>query len=315
MASGNDTGSFWMPPQASTVAADVDGLYNFVLWLNIIFFVLITAGTVWLVIRYRRRSNDQYATAQIAHSTWFEALWTFGPLALLVIVFVWGTRVFMDLAVAPEGAYTVQVQAKKWSWTFTHPNGAVVPGELEVPAGRPVRLVMASQDVLHSFFVPDFRVKQDVVPGRLTSLWFEAKAPGEHQIFCTEYCGKDHSRMLAKVKVIAADVDYRGPQTGKPAEVSLEDWGKQLYTKFGCNACHSVDGAKGVGPSFKGLYGKQEALASGGTVLVDENYIMESIYDPNAKLVAGYAGGMPTFKGQIDSEGIQSIIAFIKTLK
>lgn len=315
MASGNDTGSFWMPPQASTIAADVDDLYDFILWLNIIFFVLITVGTIWMVLRYRRKSAEQLATSQIAHNTAYEAVWTFGPLILVAVVFVWGVRVFMNQAVAPEGAYTVQVTAKKWSWTFTHPNGAVVPGELEVPANRPVKLVMASQDVLHSFFVPDFRVKQDVVPGRLTSLWFEAKEPGEHQIFCTEYCGKDHSRMLAKVKVIPADLDYRGPQTGKPQDVAFEDWGKQLYTKFGCSACHSLDGSKGVGPSFKGLYGRQESITGGTSVMVDENYIMESIYDPQAKIVAGFAGAMPTFKGQIDAEGIQGIIAFIKAQK
>ena len=281
----------------------------------LICFVLITVGAIWLVLRYQRKSHDQLATAQIGHNTAFEAAWTFGPLVLLLILFVWGFRLFLNLSVAPEGAYTVQVTAKKWSWTFTHPNGAVVPGELEVPANRPVKLVMASQDVLHSFFVPDFRVKQDVVPGRLTSLWFEAKAPGEHQIFCTEYCGKDHSRMLAKVKVIAADLDYQGPQTGKPDDVTPEDWGKQLYTKYGCIACHTLDGSKGVGPSFKGLYGREESMADGSKVTVNEDYIMESIYDPNAKIVAGFAGGMPTFKGQIDAEGIQSIIAFIKAQK
>lgn len=320
-ASGN---SFWLPRQASTTAPNVDFVFMGITYVCYFFFALVVVLMVLFVVRYRQKGNQIVRHEGASeHNTPLEVTWTVIPVIIVVMIFFGGFKGYLHLATPPANAYQIDVVAKQWSWTFKYPNGAI-SDDLVVPAGRPVKLVMRSDDVLHSLYIPDFRVKKDVVPARYNVLWFQADEPtGKradgsddfHNLFCTEYCGKDHSRMLAKVKVIAADVDYRGPQTGKPAEVSLEDWGKQLYTKFGCNACHSVDGAKGVGPSFKGLYGKQESLASGGTVLVDENYIMESIYDPNAKLVAGFAGGMPTFKGQIDSEGIQSIIAFIKTLK
>ena len=305
-----------MPPQASTVAADVDSLFDFVMLLNYIFFALILFGTVFLVMKYRRKSDDQLATGQVRHNVKLEALWTFGPLIVLIFVFVWGFRVFLDQSVAPEGAYEVQVTAKKWAWSFKHPNGSQEFAKLTVPKNRPVKLVMRSQDVLHSFFVPTFRVKQDVVPGRYTTMWFEATKAGEHQVLCTEYCGKDHSSMMAVVNVIEVpDPDgWEGPKITKPNGKTLAQWGGDLYKSVGCSACHSLDGSKGTGPSFKGLYGKMETLTD-GQVKVDENYLVESIHDPKAKIVKGFGPVMPSYKGQVEGEMLDAIVAFIKAQK
>jgi cytochrome c oxidase subunit 2 len=316
MANPADSGSLWLPPQASTVAADVDGLFDFVMLLNYIFFALIALGTIWLVTKYRRKSDEQLALSQIAHNTMVEALWTFGPLIILVIVFVWGFRVFLDQSVAPEGAYEVQVTAQKWKWSFKHPNGTQEFSELTVPKDRPIKLVMRSNDVLHSFFVPTFRVKQDVVPGRYTTLWFEATKAGDHQVLCTEYCGKEHSNMLAMVKVIEVPdpEGWAGPKITKPIGMTDVEWGSKLYSSVGCSACHSLDGKKGTGPSFKGLYGKTEQLVD-GTVKVDENYLVESIHDPKAKIVKGYGPVMPSYKGQVEGEMLDAIVAFIKAQK
>lgn len=317
MANPADSGSFWLPPSASTVAPEVDGLFDFVMLLNYIFFALIALGTVALVMKYRRKSDDQLALSQIAHSTKVEAIWTFGPLVILIGVFVWGFRVFLNQSVVPEGAYEVQVTAQKWKWSFQHPNGAQEFSQLTVPKDRPIKLVMRSTDVLHSFFVPDFRVKQDVVPGRYTTMWFEATKAGEFQVLCTEYCGKEHSNMLAMVKVIDEPNPeaWNGPSVGRPDPMPPAEWGAKLYTKVGCAACHSLDGTKGSGPSFKGLYGKMEELVDGTKVKADEEYLRESIHDPKAKIVKGYGPVMPSYKGQIEGDDLDSIIAFIKAQK
>lgn len=316
MANPADTGTLWLPERASTVAGEVDGLFDFIMLLNYIFFAIIALGTVWLVMKYRRKSDDQLAVGQIGHNTAVEALWTFGPLAILIVVFVWGFRVFLNQSVAPEGAYEVQVTAQKWKWSFQHPNGSQEFSKLTVPKGRPVKLLMRSQDVLHSFFVPSFRVKQDVVPGRYTTLWFEATKAGEHQVLCTEYCGKEHSNMLATivVKDVPDAESWDGPTVKKPDGLTLAQWGKQLYTSVGCAACHSLDGSKGTGPSFKGLYGKTEKLTD-GEVKVDENYLVESIHDPKAKIVAGFGPVMPSYKGQVEGAMLDAIVAFIKEQK
>lgn len=320
MASGNESGTFWMPPQSSTIAGDVDALFEFIYWLNVIFFLMIAVGTVWFAIKYRRRHEGQLATSQVAHNTLLESLWTFIPLVLVLAVFVWGFRVFLDQSVAPENAYEVRVKGEKWSWTFTHP-GAAVPkvNILDVPPpGTPTKLVMSATDVLHSFFIPEFRVKADVIPGRYTTLWFEPTRPGTYQVFCTEYCGTGHSDMLAKVVVHPTMESFNKAVTGGgtlPEGMTPVAWGEQLYTELTCNACHSLDGSRKVGPSFKGIWGTQEPLEGGGTALVDENYIRESILDPNAKVTAGYPAAMPTFKGRITDAQIDALIEFIKAQK
>lgn len=314
----NESGTFWMPPQKSTVAPDVDALFDFIYVLNVFFLLLIAIGTVYFVWKYRRKSDDQLAISQMSHNTPIEAIWTFGPLILCIVVFVWSFRVYLDLAVAPAGAYEVRVTGEKWKWTMQHPNGAKLTNKLHAPAGKPVKIILGSKDVLHSFFVPDFRIKQDAVPGRYTTLWFQADEPGEYQVFCAEYCGTGHSNMMAKVIVLPPDEfekqAKKGFKTGKPDKPPTE-WGKDLYTEYTCNACHSLDGSKRVGPSFKGLWGRTEKMQDGSEVKVDEEYLRESIMDSQAKIVAGYPPSMPTFQGQIDDDEMFAIIAFIKTLK
>lgn len=326
-----------MPPAKSTVAGDVDGLYDFILWINIIFFVAITAATIYFVVKYRRKTADQRARSQVGHNLLLEATWTFVPLVLCLILFVWGFRLFLDLTVAPEGSYQVQVTAEKWKWTFTHPDGTVRVNELHAPAGKPVKLIMSSRDVLHSFFVADYRIKQDVVPNRYSTVWFEALEAGDSQIYCTEYCGTGHSGMLAMVRVLdektwncsdpahpsAASPECKAllEKTGNWREVKLPEgktlagWGGELYKKYTCNTCHSIDGSRLVGPTFKGLFGKTEKIQGGPDAVVDENYFRESIFDPQAKIVEGYAPAMPTFKGQIQDVEIDALLAYVKSLK
>ena len=317
MASATE-GSFWMPPAASTVADDVDALFNFIMIINYVFFAVIAVGTIWFAWKYRRRSDDQLATSQIKHNTAIEAIWVFGPLALCFVVFIWGFKLYLNMSVAPADAYEVQVSAQKWQWSFTQANGETVPAVLHAPANRPVKLIMSSKDVVHSFFVPDFRVKADVVPGRFSTVWFEAKQPGDYQVFCAEYCGKDHSRMLATVRVLPQEEFDKKLKDGfvtMDKKIAPAEYGKKFYKDYACASCHSLDGTAGVGPSFKGLWGRTEKLEGGATVKVDEEYLRESIWDPKAKIVAGFAPVMPTFKGQINDDKMFAIIAYIKTLK
>lgn len=318
MSSPNGGGSFWMPPQASTVAPDVDGLFDFILWLSVFFFVLILGLTVWFVVRYRRRSAEQPAEGQLEHSRKLEITWTLIPTVLIIAIFVWGFRVFLDQNMPPANAYEIQVRAEKWRWNFIYPDGTQTLNELHVPVGRPVKLVMSSTDVLHSFFVPAFRVKQDVIPNRYSTVWFEATTPGTQVIFCTEYCGTGHSDMVASViahppeefqKLLEAGFESGGEGRDPVA------WGEDLFTKKTCNACHSVDGSPKVGPTMKGLFGKEEKLADGSTVKVDENYLRESMMDPNAKVVQGFAPAMPSFQGQLSDAQVDALIAYIKSLK
>jgi cytochrome c oxidase subunit 2 len=312
------TGGVWMPPQASTVAPAVDHLFDFILWLNIFFFVLITALAVWFVIKYRRKTPGQRAVGQMDHSAKLEWTWTVIPSLLILGLFVWGFRVYLDQQVAPANALEIKVTAEKWKWSFTYPNGAQTIGDLHVPVGQPVKLIMSSRDVLHSFYVPSFRLKQDVVPNRYTTLWFQATETGPQQIFCAEYCGTSHSGMLGQVIVHPLqeyrDLEANNFDTGGGNKPPAE-YGKELFQKFGCVACHNIDGTKNVGPALKGLVGRTESLADGTSVKADENYIRESVMDPTAKVVAGFQPIMPSFKGQVNDKQMDAIIAFIKSLQ
>lgn len=316
MASENASGSFWMPPQASTIAGDVDALFDFIYYLNVFFFVAITAAVIYFAVRYRRRSDEQLATSQVGHNTLIESAWTFIPLILVIVMFVWGFRVFLDQSVAPDDAYEVKVTASAYKWDFTYDTGAVSGGDLIVPAGRPIKLVMTSTDLLHSFFVPDFRIKSDVVPGRYTTVWFNAPQPGEHQVFCTEYCGVGHSGMLAKVTVLPpAEFEEKLQKDFIDGDIPPAEMGKKLYTQSGCMACHSIDGTRLVGPTWKGLFGSERKLADGSTVKADENYLRESILQPMVKVVESYPPSMPSYQGQLKDIQIDGLIEYIKTLK
>jgi len=304
-------------PNASSIKAEgVDDLFMFILWLNILFFLLIAVVTIGFCIQYKRRSVNQ-KTAHIEHSTALELTWTILPLILCMIVFFWGFNTYMQAAVAPDGAMEIQVTAKKWIWTFGYPDGSVAVGKLWVPVNKPVRVIMHSEDVLHAFYVPAFRVKADVLPNRYTETWFQATAVGDYIIPCTEYCGKGHSQMKAFVKVVSQQDYEKFLEEGDPEEKGLppEKLGASLYVNLGCSTCHSIDGSKGQGPSWKGIYSAQHKMVDGKQFAVDENYIRTSILQPQAMVVEGYQGIMPSYQGQIRERQLVALIAYIKSLK
>lgn len=310
-----DKGTLWLPEAASTVAGEIDGLFYFVYWVSVVLFVLVVGVMVYFAVKYRRRSQAD-RPAPVHESKLMEAAWIIVPTILVLVVFTWGFKAFLKLEVSPPGAYEVRVYAQKWSWRFEYPNGAT-SSDLHVPVGRPIRLKMSSADVLHSFFVPAFRVKQDVLPNRYTSVWFEATRQDTFQVYCTEYCGTSHSGMLAKVVVQSQDEfnDFLAESVIDP-NASPAERGALLYTQLGCNACHNVDGAPGgIGPTFQGLYGKQEQLADGSTVEADDNYLRESILEPNAKIVQGYGPVMPAAYTNLSEEELNALIAYIAELQ
>ncbi len=311
-----DDGTFWMPREASTTAHEVDSLFYWIFWISLFFFALIVVlGTVF-VFKYRARKGREAAALGPVHNTPLEVVWTVIPLLIVFGIFYVGFRGFIDMNVAPENSYEIQVTAQKWKWLFSYPNG-YVDDNLHVPADTPVKLVMASEDVIHSFFVPDFRLKKDVVPGRYTKAWFRAPRPGTHQIYCAEYCGTSHSDMLASVIVHEPGgfEKWLEGAASSLAQASPADAGARLVRQRGCAQCHSIDGRAGIGPSFKGLFAAKVPMKSGEIVEADENYIRESINAPQAKIVAGFDPVMPTYQGRLKDDEITAIIAYLKTLK
>jgi cytochrome c oxidase subunit II len=309
------TATLLMPPASSTIAGSVDWLFYLILYISIFFFVLVVGGAIIFVAKYRRKGNS-LATSQVDHSLKLELTWTIIPVVIVVILFVLGFTLFMKMNIAPKDALEIKVTAQRWMWTFDYPEGVNSSSELVVPAGKPVKLLMSSTDVIHSFFVPDFRIKMDVLPNRYTLVWFEAPNAGEHNIFCTEYCGKGHSEMLGKVRVVGEReyAEWIEKGSGPAAGISLEDYGASLYKSRRCITCHSVDGSPNVGPSFLGVFGHQVGLQDGKQVMVDENYIRESVLDPQAKVVSGFQPVMPTYQGILKDKDIDAIVAYIKSL-
>ncbi|HES58067.1 MAG TPA: cytochrome c oxidase subunit II [Firmicutes bacterium] len=313
LQSGGD-GTFWMPPRSSTVAESVDSAFYFIYWISVFFFVGIVAAMVLFVIRYRAKSGRKRKKAP-HHNLALELTWTIIPLILVIAIFWWNFKTFANLENPPRGAYEINVTAQKWKWLFTYANGYVTE-ELHVPAGMPVKLVLRSEDVIHSFYVPDFRIKKDVVPGRFNKVWFEAPEPGEHWILCAEYCGTSHSDMLARLIVHDPQSfeDWLAHADDMYLEMPMAESGQAMFERYGCVQCHSVDGTAGTGPTLKDVFNHEQAMTDGTTVLVDEDYIRESIVDPEAKVVAGYQPVMPTFQGKIKEEQIAWIIAYLKTI-
>jgi len=310
-------GGLWLPERASTISPAVDGVFNLVLGVCIVFFSIVVISMILLVVRYRNRPGAKPQESP-SHNMRLEIIWSIIPLAVVLFVFWRSFTVFLEMYTVPSNAFEIQVTAKKWSWTFEYPNGHV-DENLYVPVNTPVRLIMSSPDVIHSLWIPEFRVKMDIPPGRYTSTWFEATKVGDYMLLCTEYCGELHSDMLATVVVrpeaefhewLAKAANFMEEYKDNPAKA-----GEILYQKRGCAQCHGIDQPKPAGPSFKGIFGKTHELQGGGSVVVDENYIRESILEPQAKVRAGYPANMPTFKGLVTEEEIKAIIAFIKTLK
>jgi cytochrome c oxidase subunit 2 len=293
------------------MAGEVDSLYFFLLTITAFFSILIAGLITFFAIRYRRRSEVELPEP-ITGSTKLEMFWTVTPLIIVMVIFVWGAKVFLTLNRPPTDAMPIYVVGKQWMWKLQHLEGQREINELHVPVGRSVRLIMSSEDVIHSFYIPAFRVKQDVLPRRYTSVWFRATQPGEYHLFCAEYCGTKHSGMIGKV-VVMEPVAYETWLSGGPRDQSMSARGQALFQSFSCHTCHKADGS-GRGPALEGIFGKIVTLQTGQKVLVDENYIRESILTPTLKVVAGYQPVMPTFQGQINEDGLVQLVAYIKSL-
>lgn len=320
------------PEQASTFAGPIDLLYWVLVALSLIFGGVLPFIILYLMVRYHR-SNQQVSRLNQVHSNLtLELGWTIIPLILVMGVFFWGAFLYVQMRTAPDDTLEVYVIGKQWMWHAQHANGKRENNELHVPVGRPVKLIMTSQDVIHSFYIPAFRVKQDVLPGRYTTMWFEATKEGEYFLFCAEYCGTEHSKMGGRVVAMSladyerwlvtpgevilpdgsagsAPVTVPGPAEGDPMALV----GAQLFSNLGCASCHRNDGA-GAGPSLQGLFGNEERLADGSTIVADEAYLAESILNSQAKVVAGYQPIMPAYAGQLSEDQVNQLIAYIKSL-
>lgn len=305
---------FWLPPPNSTTAPAVDRVFYLVLWISAFFFLLVVASMVYFVIRYRRRPGHTVQDSP-THSNPLEITWTIIPIIVVAFIFYAGFTAYMEMTTAPQNSYEILVKARKWEWIFTYPNGHS-DSDLHVPLNEPIKLIMSSDDVIHSLSIPAFRVKMDCVPGRYTYVWFQGTKPGTYDLYCTEYCGDNHYNMLAKV-IVHESGEFAGwlenaanyYLTLPPAEA-----GKILFTRR-CNQCHSDDGTAKTGPTIKGIFNEQHQMRDGSTVNVDEAYLRESILDPQAKIRQGYPPAMPTFKGMLNDDEIRFLIEYIKTLK
>jgi cytochrome c oxidase subunit 2 len=299
------------PVQASTFAPDVDHLLYFLLAVAVFFSLAIFCSIFYFAIRYRRRSENELPRA-IHGGMALEILWSVIPLGLTMVMFTWGASIYFNESRPPDNALDIYVVGKQWMWKLEHLGGQREINELHIPVGRAVRLTMTSEDVIHSFFVPAFRTKQDAVPGRYTTTWFTPTKAGKYHLFCAEYCGTNHSRMGGWVYVMEPR-DYEAWLSGGTSGGSLAENGQKLFDELACGNCHKPDGS-GRCPSLTGLFGKTVQLAGGATVKADEGYIRESILQPQAKIVAGYGPIMPTFQGLVTEEGVMQLIEYIKSL-
>jgi cytochrome c oxidase subunit 2 len=301
----------FQPEQASSIARSVDQLYLFLTVITLFFTVLIFSVIFYFMIKYRRRSPDERPKA-IEGSFPLEVLWTAIPTLIVALIFVWSSVLYFRNAEPPKGAMEIFVTGKQWMWKVEHPEGQREINELHVPLGRPVKLTMTSEDVIHDFFVPAFRVKKDVLPGRYTTLWFEATKVGTFHLFCAQYCGAFHAGMIGSIIVQEPDEYERWLAGGAPGE-SVEQAGEKVFQASGCPTCHVADGT-GLGPSLLGVYGNPVKLTTGETVTADDAYMRESILLPKAKIVLGYSPIMPSFQGQMTDEQLNNVIAYLRAL-
>lgn len=303
--------TFNLPPQASTIAPEIDGLFYFIFWISVFFFFLVGIGTVYFAIRYRRKSAKNVLTADFSHSLPLELTWTIVPTILFFVIFFWGWHIYIRAKVIPGNALEVRVTAAQWSWNFQYENDGT-DNQLVVPVGQPIKLRLESKDVIHSVYIPDFRVKWDALPNRYTSMWFTPTVEGEFDLLCTEFCGNAHSKMNTLVRVVSREKYDEYLESIIPREITDRP---ALFRKQACHTCHNVENYETlIGPSLKGVFGKEETLADGSTVLVDENYIRESILEPGAKVVAGFAPQMPSYQGRLNQYELEALIQYIKDL-
>ena len=303
------------PRSASTLSHQVDALYLTWVAISVFFSLLIAVLIVVFFMRYKRREADETGTQAHLRTLPVEITWSVIPLIIALGMFVWGTRIFFAIAKPPADAVEYFVTAKQWMWKIQHPEGPREINTLHLAVGQPVKLTMTSQDVIHSFYVPAFRVKQDVLPGRYTTIWFEPTEVGTYHLFCAEYCGAEHSLMGGSV-VVMAPQDYEAWLAGSLGGSSLLASGADLYQRLSCDTCHrEAAGRPSRAPSLAGLFGRQVELLGGGSLVADENYLRQSIVDPQEKIVAGWQPIMPTYKGQVSEEQLNALVAYIRSLK
>jgi cytochrome c oxidase subunit II len=305
-------GSPLFPETASTMASRVDALYFFLVGLTAFFSILIAALIVYYSVKYKRQNADDVGTAFHGGMA-LEITWIVIPFIITMVIFVWSASIYFAMSRPPDETLNIYVVGKQWMWKFQHLDGQREINELHVPVGRPVKLIMTSEDVIHDVFVPAFRVKADVLPGRYTSLWFLPTKPGRYHLFCAEYCGTKHSGMTGEV-IVMDPSEYQTWLSGGAPEGSLAEGGAKLFTSLACNTCHRSD-TQGRGPVLDGLFGRTVKLQSGETLTVDEAYIRESILNPSAKVTEGFQPIMPTFQGLVTEEQLLQLVEYMKSLK
>jgi cytochrome c oxidase subunit II len=301
-----------VPDSASTFSWQVDALFFYLSGVTLFFSLLISAVLIFFVIRYRRRSPYEIPRP-VAGSHKLETVWTVIPFLIAMTMFAWGARVYFTQYKPPADAVEVYVVGKQWMWKLQHATGQREINQLHVPVGRKIKLIMTSEDVIHDFFVPAFRTKADVVPGKYTTMWFEATTPGTYHLFCAEYCGMNHSGMTGSV-IVMEPREFDNWLSGNTGSMTPATAGQELFQTLGCASCHGANGEGGRGPTLAGAFGKMTPLQSGESVRVDESYIRESILNPQAKIVAGFGPIMPTFQGQVSEDQVMQLTAYIKSL-
>jgi cytochrome c oxidase subunit II len=299
------------PAEASGIAPYVDALYFFLVLITIVGTTLVAILLLVFSIRYRREKNP--VATQIEGSTLLEATWTIIPLAIFLVTFVWGALLYFRIYDPPTNAMNIYVVGKQWMWKAEHPGGQHEIDALHVPMGKPIQLTMISQDVFHSFSVPDFRIKREVIPGRYTTVWFEATQVGTYHLFCTQYCGTQHSGMVGEVTVMTPG-DYKKWLEQSNSGQSLAQNGERLFASMGCNSCHNGTAAA-RGPSLAGVYGSKLTLTDGRQILVDDAYLRDAILNPSEHVTAGFSPIMPTYQGQISEDGLIDLVEFIKNMQ
>ncbi len=309
-------GSFWFPAARTSLAPHTDQLYYWILWASIASFIGLFMVVVYFLWKYKYSPTNKVASKQIIDNIPLEIAWTVIPSLICLVIFYAGYIGFLHISLPPSNATEIHVVARKWMWQFDYPSGIKSIGELVVPVNEPIKLIMTSEDVVHSLYIPNFRIKRDVIPNRYSRVWFNANAIGNYQIFCAEFCGDGHSAMLGSVRVVSKE-DYQKWQKeqNSGADLPLDVLGEKVYNSKGCNTCHSIDGSPKTGPTWKGLWGSNHKMSDGKMVVADENYIKESILDPKAKVVAGFQPVMPTFAGLLSEREINGIIEYLKKLK
>lgn len=308
----------FMPTQGTEIAKGVDNLYGFLLAISFLSCVIVIGGMIYFAIKYKRKSDND-KTAYITHDTRLEIIWSVIPLVLFLVVFAWGWMIYHDMRTMPKNALEIHVTGKQWAWTVEYKNG-VKSTDVVVPVGRDVKIILSAEDVLHSFYVPSFRIKQDAVPGRYTALWFHAEKLGDFHVFCTEFCGTEHSGMITKLRVVSQeDFDKWLTTESEVSTLPLAQRGAKIFQTRACASCHNVNNpAVKVGPTMQNLFGlENHEMMDGTKVTADENYLRESILNSQAKIVKGFGprSAMPAFQGQLSEVEVTALIEYIKGLK